>query len=171
MWSLCQPQVDKDVVDKCCWRKPSFPSWSPEPASFWAGEYERVDDLPTSPFPGPVGFQYNNIPMAKGMFTSIGMALKLFHPLPRPRLAQDYSWGSANLRGTCQAQTHWDPPLPAPSGLSYPNPKSLQLIHSFCPWESIPDCTSKHWRLQSKVGKQDSSTQGDGGAARIQVSS
>lgn len=56
----------------------------PEPASFSASEYRRGDTMLTSPFSGPVGFQYSNIAMAKGMFTSIGMALRLFHPLPLP---------------------------------------------------------------------------------------
>lgn len=32
-----------------------------------------------SSFPGPVGFQSNNIAMAKGMFTSIGTVLESFH--------------------------------------------------------------------------------------------
>lgn len=56
-----------------------------EPASFQAGEDGRVDIMPTSPFPGPVGFQSGNLPMAKGMFTSIGMALGLFRPPPYPK--------------------------------------------------------------------------------------
>lgn len=125
---------------------------SPEPASFRAGEYEKIDTMPTSPLPGPVGFQYGNIPMAKGMFTSIGMSRGLFHPLPTPRLAQNYSRGSASLQGACHAQIYWAPPLSVPNGLSHPNPRSLRLIPSFCPWGSVPGCTSKLWSLHSKAG-------------------
>lgn len=105
----------------------------------------------TSPFPGPVGFQSGNIPMAKGMFTSIGTALGFFYPLSTLRLAQNCSLGSTSLQGACQAWTLWGPALPAPSTLSHPNPKTLQLKHLILPL-GVGSWQSKLWSLQSNAG-------------------
>lgn len=49
-----------------------------EPAHFKLVTH-RAETMLISSFPGPVGFQSNNIAMAKGMFTSIGMVLESFH--------------------------------------------------------------------------------------------
>lgn len=53
----------------------------------------RAETVFLSSFPGPVGFQSNNINMNKGMFTSIGTVLESSHPTTP--FQSEAIWGNA----------------------------------------------------------------------------
>lgn len=89
-----------------------------------------------SSFSGPVGFQYNNMAMAKGMFTSIGMVRESLHPTTQSQ--SRVIWGVQSYAPIFREHTEqWAlpllfPPKSRPKQLSHPYSKSLCPYPRFC---------------------------------------